>query len=106
MIASPSSPSVRFTALAEPTITIIAKGTKNQPMLSRTSLKTGKASRADNSSGWMLTAISAATAAMTKPSARRTRPDTPLLSRRLTLAQSSAKPIRPKATVTPSTIQT
>ena len=47
-----------------------------------------------------------ATAAITKPSAKRNLPESPAVVWRLTLAQSSARPIRPKATVTPKTIQT
>ena len=52
MIASPSSPSVRFTALAEPTITMMQKGTKRMPRFSSVSLKTGKASWLVSSAGW------------------------------------------------------
>jgi molybdopterin biosynthesis enzyme len=44
MMASPSSPSVRFTALAAPTITSIAKGMNSQPRLISTSLKNRHAS--------------------------------------------------------------
>ena len=47
MIASPSSPSVRFTAFAAPTMTSTAKGTKNQPRLISVSLNTGNATFAD-----------------------------------------------------------
>src|SRR6056297_3028566 len=78
MIASPSSPSVRLTALAAPTTTIMAKGMKRKPRLTSTSLKTGSASWNCNSAGWCQLAQPAATSAMRKPSARRTRPGTPL----------------------------
>ena len=48
----------------------------------------------------------AATAAITSPRPNRIRAETPLVVLRLTLAQSSANPISPKATVTPRTSQT
>ena len=49
MIASPSSPSVRFTAFDAPTMTSTANGTKNQPRLSSTSFRNGTASRSRSS---------------------------------------------------------
>ena len=41
-VASPSKPSVKFTALDDPTITNIEKGIKNQPRLINKFLKKGK----------------------------------------------------------------
>ena len=41
-VAKPSRPSVRFTALDEPTITNTEKGIKNQPRFINKSLKKGK----------------------------------------------------------------
>ena len=82
MMASPSSPSVRFTALAAPTITIIAKGMKKKLRLIRsTSLKSGMAS-------WLVRGPPDGAQAAQKsagnrgnqrsPSPSRTRPETPL----------------------------
>ena len=92
--------------MADPTITSMAKGKNSQPMLISTSLNTGTASCAESASGWIKTQAAAAMAAIKKPINSRTRPDRPALELRLTLAQSSAKPISPKATVVKSTIQT
>ena len=47
-IASPSSPSVRFTALPAPTITKAAKGTKKIERLRMKSLTKGKVSDEEN----------------------------------------------------------
>ena len=77
MIASPSSPSVRFTAFAAPTITSIANGRKNQPRLRSAALNTGKASWPVSSAGCRYIAQPAATSAITNPAASRTRPETP-----------------------------
>ena len=41
-MANPSSPSVKFTAFDDPTITNIEKGIKNQPRLIIKFLKNGK----------------------------------------------------------------
>ena len=41
-VANPSRPSVKFTALEDPTITNIEKGIKNQPKLINKFLKKGK----------------------------------------------------------------
>ena len=79
MMASPSRPSVRFTALAAPTITRIAKGMKNSPKFSSTSLKTGSANWNCSSAGWLSEAAVAATAAIRMPASIRTRPGTPLV---------------------------
>ena len=47
-MASPSRPSVRFTALPAPTMMKIAKITKNQPRLITSSLKNGNTSEVEN----------------------------------------------------------
>ena len=47
-MASPSRPSVRFTALPAPTMTKAPKTMKNQPRLMTESLKNGKASEVAN----------------------------------------------------------
>ena len=86
MIASPSSPSVRFTALAAPTITIMAKGTKNHPRFRSASLKNGSASCPDSAVGCGHIAQAAATNAKTRPRASRTRPETPSVVCLVTLA--------------------
>ena len=44
-MASPSSPSVRFTALDAPTITRIANGIQSQPRVSSQPLKNGNGER-------------------------------------------------------------
>ena len=48
-IASPSRPSVRFTALPAPTMTNAPTGMKNQPRLTSQSLKNGNVSDDENS---------------------------------------------------------
>ena len=77
MIASPSSPSVRLTALAAPTITSIAKGRNPQLRSSSAVLKIGKASCPVSSGGCRYIAQAPATSAIRKPAARRARPETP-----------------------------
>ena len=52
MMAKPSKPSVRLTALAEPTITIMPKGTKNMPRLIMVFFRNGSASWLVNSAEW------------------------------------------------------
>ena len=44
-IARPSRPSVKFTAFAEPTITIIIKGIEKYPKFIKTSLSSGRVKR-------------------------------------------------------------
>ena len=86
MIANPSNPSVRFTALAAPTITMIAKGTKMKPRLISTSLNTGSASLYCSASGWYCAAQYPAIPAIKNPSNNRILPDTPDVVCLLTLA--------------------
>ena len=62
-IASPSSPSVRFTALLEPTITRNAKGTNQMPSGMATSLKNGTISSVSCGSS----AVRYSTAAAARP---------------------------------------
>ena len=59
-MASPSSPSVRFTELEAPTITKIAKGMKSTPSGISSSLRNGTASPVDSGSFVMVTRIQAA----------------------------------------------
>ncbi len=78
-MASPSSPSVRFTALPAPTMTKAPNGTKNQPRLRTRSLKKGKVSDVD-SGGSPTSAMTDAGDAPRSPnsSASRARPEKPL----------------------------
>ena len=76
-IASPSRPSVRFTALPAPTMTKQENGTKNQPRLMMNSLAKGKVSD-DENGAWPLCMITqAAMPAMTNSSASRALPEKP-----------------------------
>ncbi len=76
-MASPSRPSVRFTALPAPTMMKMANSTKNQPRLSTSSLKNGNTSDVEIGTCPSSTKAMQASAAITASSARRERPENP-----------------------------
>ena len=76
-MARPSRPSVRFTALPAPTMTMQAKGMKNQPRLIRKSLMNGKVSEEEKGSWPFCMMKKAAMPAMRNSIARRALPEKP-----------------------------
>ena len=83
-MASPSSPSVRFTALDAPTITSTAKGMKKKERSTSTVLRNGMASWLRRPAGEMSMISHAATTAMTTAASSLILPGTPLELRLVT----------------------
>ena len=94
-IASPSSPSVRFTALEAPIITNIATSGNSRPNEIIRFLNTGTASSVPSGCGISRVIHTAATRPIAACAHNFTRPGTPLVLRLVSLRKSSAKPIAP-----------
>ncbi len=76
-MASPSSPSVKFTEFEAPTMTKTPNGTKNQPSSSSTFLKNGRARAVPNPGGEMYATAMQATAPSAASRASLARPESP-----------------------------
>jgi len=103
-IASPSSPSVRFTAFEAPTMTSIANGIQSQPSSTSQPLKKGIASTGSHALGACQKTSCTTPSASTSCALNFTRVARPL--RRRNLVRSSQMPITPKPAVARTTTHT
>ena len=103
-IASPSSPSVRFTAFDAPTTTSSAKGIQTQPRSISQPLKKGIARTGSQFAGGCQNTICSSRSVSATCAPSFTRIDSP--RRRRSFVRSSQTPSRPKPAVASITTQT